>query len=101
VTQRHIAAEENPHTSTIFMVMPCALPKDSADSLKVQSSGTIHSEDIENKFKKKTGFNLQTDFNLHILMAEFCFKGTKLDYVVTPEGKFMVRTKINVDNNIL
>ena len=66
------------------MVMPCAVPKNSADSLKVQSSGTIHTEDIGNKLKMKTGFNLQTDFNRPILMAEFCSKDKKLDYVVAP-----------------
>jgi len=50
VTQHHIAVEENPHTSAIFMVMSCAVPKDSAD-LRVQCPGTIHSEDIGNKLK--------------------------------------------------
>ena len=46
VTQRHITAEENPHTSVIFMVMSCTVPKDNTDSLKVQFSGTNHSEDM-------------------------------------------------------
>ena len=54
VTQRHIAAEQNPHTS---MVMSCAVPKDRTDSLKVQSSGTNHSEDMGNTFKMIIGFN--------------------------------------------
>jgi hypothetical protein len=34
-------------------------------------------------------------------MGEFYSRGTKLDHVVAFEGKFMVRTKISVDNNIL
>jgi hypothetical protein len=57
VTQRHIAAEGNPHTSVIFMVMLCAVPKDNTDSLKVRSSGTNRSEDMGNTLQMKIGFN--------------------------------------------
>jgi hypothetical protein len=39
------------------MVMSCAVPKDSSNSLKVQSSGTNYSEDIGNTLKMKIGFN--------------------------------------------
>lgn len=56
--QRHVAEEENPHMSVIFMVMSCAVPKDSTESLKVQSYGTNNSEDKGNTLTIRIGFNL-------------------------------------------
>lgn len=79
VTQGHIPQEEdNPHTSMIHTVMLCAVTKDSTDSRKVKS-GTNHSEDMENTLKMKIGFNLRTEFNWPILIAEFRSRGTNLD----------------------
>jgi hypothetical protein len=49
-----------------------------------------------NTLKIRIGFNFEADFNRLTLMAEFRSRGTKQAQVVALEGKFMVRTKINV-----